>query len=180
MRAEGITSATQPTVYVVATGFEGTRAALAVAIPLARGSCARLMLLAAQVVPYPLPVDRPVVSTAFTAERYRDLVHELDGEAQVRLCLCRHADDIIGRMLPSRSTVVVGGPAGTWRASREELIARRLTHVGHRAIFAPISERSIESGVTTPGGNNRRARLIRARLDAGLQGREPRDGRAAT
>jgi hypothetical protein len=95
MRAGAITSATQPTVYVVGTGFEGTRAALAVAIPLARGSCARLMLLAPQVVPYPLPVDRPVE-----------------------------------------------------RASREELIARRLTHVGHRVIFAPISERSIESGVT--------------------------------
>jgi len=146
MRSETISATTQPTVYVIATSFEGTRAALVAAIPLARGSRARLMLLVPQVVPYPLPVDGPVDSTTFAAERYRDLVHALGGEAQLRVCLCRHADDVVWRMLPVRSTVVVGGPAGRWRASREERLARRLTHLGHHVIFAPIDERPVGDG----------------------------------
>jgi hypothetical protein len=146
MRAVAITAATQPTVFVIATTFEGTRAALSAAIPLARGSRARPVLLVPQVVPYPLSVDGPVDSIEFAAERYRDVIHELGGEAQVRICLCRRADDVIWRMLPSRSTVVVGGPAGTWRASREERLARRLTHLGHHVIFAPIDERPVEDG----------------------------------
>ena len=140
MRSRAITAATQPAVHVIATRFEGTRAALTAAVPLAKGSRARLVLLVPQIVPYPLPVDRPVVSTAFAANRYRNQVHRLDGEAEVRFCLCRHPDDVIGRMLPSHSTVVVGGPAGTWRASREERLARRLAHLGHRVVFAPIEE----------------------------------------
>ena len=146
MRSGTITASTQPTVYVMATGFDGTRAALAAAIPLARGSRARLVLLVPQVVPYPLPVDQPVDSTAFAAERYRDLVDELHGEADVRICLCRHADDVIWRMLPARATVVVGGEAGRWRASRGERLARRLTHLGHHVIFAPITERPVGTG----------------------------------
>ena len=67
------------------------------------------------------------------------------------LCLCRHADDVIWRMLPSRSTVVVGGSAGTWRASREERLARRLTHLGHRVVFAPIEEPHVEGGAGQSG-----------------------------
>ncbi len=148
MRSEAITAATQPTVHVVATTFDGTRAALTAAIPLARGARARLVLFVPQVVPYPLPLDGPVDSMTFATERYRDLIHELGGEAQIRLCLCRHADDVIWRVLPSRSTVVLGGRAGTWRASREERLARRLTHLGHHVIFAPIDEEPIESGVS--------------------------------
>lgn len=155
MRPGTITAATQLTVYVVATTFEGTRAALAAAIPLARGSGARLALLVPQVVPYPLPVDGPVDSTAFTADRYRDLVHELDGEADIRVCLCRHADDVIWQMLPSQAAVVVGGSAGTWRASREERLERRLAHLGYRVVFAPIAERRVDDGAPpasfTPG-----------------------------
>jgi len=95
MRAEAINAVTQPTVFVIATGFEGTRAALSAAVPLARGSHARLVLLARQVVPHPLGVDAPVDSTEFIAERYRDLIHELDAEAQVRICRCRYAADVI-------------------------------------------------------------------------------------
>ncbi len=148
MRSGAISVSTQSTVFVIATTFEGTRAALLTAIPLAKGSCARLVVLAPQVVPYPLPVDRPVDSTSFALERYRDLIQELDGQAQVRVCLCRHADDVVWRMLPARSTVVVGGPAGTWRASREERLARRLTHLGHHVIFAPIDEKPSERDAT--------------------------------
>ena len=49
------------------------------------------------------------------------------------------------------ATVVVGGAAGTWRASREERLARRLTHLGHRVVFAPIEERPSDEVADQPG-----------------------------
>jgi hypothetical protein len=141
MRTEALTATIQPTIYVIAIHFNGTRAAVEAAIPLARGSRARLIVLVPQIVPYALPLDEPAGPVSFAAERYRNLLHELHGEAQVRLCRCRHADDVIRQMLPLQAMVVVGGPAGTWRASREERLARRLAHLGHRVVFAPIVER---------------------------------------
>ena len=144
MRIDAITAATQPTIYVLATEFKGTRTALEAAIPLARGSRARLIVLIPQIVPYPLPIDAPAEPTPFAAERYRKLLHELHAEAEVRVCLCRHRDDVILQLLPSHATVVVGGPAGTWRATCEERLARRLTHLGHRVVFAPVEERPRE------------------------------------
>jgi hypothetical protein len=145
LRSKTISAATQPTIYTIATEFEGTRAALTAAIPLARGSRARLIVLVPQVVPYPLAVDGPVDSTAVASGRFRDLVDELDGVAEVRVCLCRDADDVIGRALPPGASVVVGGVAGTWRITPEERLARRLTHLGHHVIFAPIEEHPIAS-----------------------------------
>jgi hypothetical protein len=135
-----IDAATQTTMYVIATTLAGSRAALTAAIPLARGSGARLVVLVPHIVPYPIAVDGPVDSTAFASRQYRDLVRNLGGEAEVRLCCCRRVDDVISQTLRSRSTVVVGGPAGRWRASGAERWARRLTHLGHHVIFAPIDE----------------------------------------
>ena len=140
MRTETLTAATQPTVHIVATQFKGTRTALEAAIPLAIGSHARLKVLVPQIVPYPLPLDQPPEQAPFAAKRYCSLLHQLHAEAEVRLCFCRHLDDVILQMLPAHATVVLGGPAGTWRASREERLARRLTHLGHRVVFAPIEE----------------------------------------
>jgi hypothetical protein len=141
MRTRALTASTQPTSYVIATQFEGTQAALEAAIPLARGSRARLMVLVPQIVPYALSLDDLGGPAPFATERYRNLLHQLHAEAEVRLCRCRRLDDVIQQMLPLQAMVVVGGPAGTWRASREERLARRLAHLGHRVVFAPIVER---------------------------------------
>src|SRR6476620_10171032 len=106
-----ITAANQPTIHVVATSIEGTRAALATAIPLARGARARLIMLVPQIVPYPLAVDRPTDATAFTERRYRDLVEEVNGDAAIKVCLCRTIRDI-EQAIPPSTTVVLGGPSG--------------------------------------------------------------------
>ena len=136
----------QSVVYVVATSLEGTRAALAAGIPLARGSRARLVVLVPQIVPYPIPLDRPVDSPDFVVERYRDLVRDQGLDAEIRVCLCRHADDVLWQALPAKATVVVGGSAGRWRSSHEERLARRLTHLGYQVVFAPIVEISAGAG----------------------------------
>jgi hypothetical protein len=150
MRSQPLTVATQMTVHVITTTIAGTRAALLAAVPLARGSHARLVILTPQVVPYPLSLAEPVDSSAFAVERYRRVVRELDGDAQIRVCICRQPDDVLWRLLPARATVVVGGPAGWWRASREERLARRLAHRGHHVIFAAIDEKPV--AVHRPSG----------------------------
>ena len=124
----------QPVVFVVATTVAGTRAALTAGVPLARGSRARLVVLVPQIVPYPLAVDGPADSTVFAERRYRDLVHELDGEAEVKVCLCRTLQDVL-HSIPLPSTVVVGGPSGVVLPSREERLAHQLTRLGHHTVF---------------------------------------------
>ena len=124
--------------YVVATHMADSRAALALAIPLAQGSRARVIVLIPFIVPYPLPVDRPADSTAFVTRRYREVIHELNGEADIRVCLCRRIEDVVVQ-LPAASTVVVGGRPGRWLPSRAERLARALNRHGHHAAFAPSS-----------------------------------------
>ena len=72
-----VSARTQLTIRVLATTFDGTRAALTAAIPLTRGCRARLVVLVPQVVPYPLPLDAPAEPTPFTAERYRTLLQRM-------------------------------------------------------------------------------------------------------
>ena len=141
MRLEVTTATTQPTLYVIATRLEGTLPALETAIPLARGSRARLVLLVPQIVPYPLPVEGPAEATAFVERRYCDLVHEMDGEAAIEILLCRTLNDVLP-VIPPAATVVVGGASGSVLRSRGERLTRRLAHLGHREIFTPFRERS--------------------------------------
>jgi hypothetical protein len=55
---EGPTAAAaQGAIHVLATTLEGTRAALATAIPLARGSGSRLIVIVPKVVSYAVPAD---------------------------------------------------------------------------------------------------------------------------
>ena len=139
-----VTASKQQATYVLATTLAGSRAALALAIPLARGSGARLVVLVPHIVPYPISVDRPVDSTAFVERSYRDVIDQLHFEADIRVCLCRRVDDIVLQLLPAASTVVVGGPAGRWLPSRAERLARGLRRRGHRAVFAPSSDGEAE------------------------------------
>jgi len=130
-----VTAQTQPTVYVLATSFDGMRVALTTGVPLARGSRARLVVLVPQIVPYPLAVDAPAEATAFTERRYRELVHDAHGEAEIKVCLCRAPRDIL-RLIPVGSTVVVGGRVGPVWPSHEERLSRHLIRLGHHAVFA--------------------------------------------
>lgn len=130
----------QPIVHVIATGIEGTRAALTAGVPLARGARARLVVLVPQVVPYPIPVDDPVDGTAFTERRYRDLLREANGEGEVTVCLCRTPGDVL-QAIPPASTVVVGGSSGGVLASREERLSHQLTRLGHHTVFAATGAR---------------------------------------
>jgi hypothetical protein len=126
----------QPIIHVVATTFDGTRAAASAAIPLAKGAGARLVLLVPRVVSYATDLENPSEAGTVFAETYERLVHELGGAADVQMCLCRTIDDLIANLAAGRSRVVVGGPVGRWLTSPEERFAGRLTRAGCSVVFA--------------------------------------------
>jgi hypothetical protein len=130
------------TIHVIATTFEGTRAALTMAVPLARGSSARLVVIVPRIVPYAVELESHVESTAFFVKRYRDLIVELGGDACVEVCMCRSLDAVVDHVRVAESTIVIGGPAGRWLTSPEERFANRLSREGSRVVFVP-------SGVST-------------------------------
>lgn len=127
----------RPTVHVLATTVDGTRAALTAAIPFAKGSNARLVILVPRIAPVAISDDQPVESTHAVVQRYCDLLEELNGEAHIRLCVCRRLSDVVAQLLSPRETVVIGGSVGRWVPSAEMRFVRRLKRLGHAVIFVP-------------------------------------------
>jgi hypothetical protein len=123
------------TVHVIATTFEGTRAALDAAIPLASGSRASLTLVVPQVVPYAVDIEAPLPSTVFFVKRYQRIIADLGGTVAIDVCHCRGLDEIASNEAQSGATVVIGGPAGRWLTSPEERFAGRLAELGCRVVF---------------------------------------------
>src|SRR5262245_17312260 len=125
----------QSVIHVVATTFDGTRAALTAAVPLAKGSRARLVVVVPRITSYAADPRDASDAGAFFARRYKAIVEELGGEAQIRVCVCRSIDDIVTVLKALDSQIVIGGPAGRWLTSPEERFANRLSRLGRRVVF---------------------------------------------
>jgi hypothetical protein len=134
-RQSMVTAGTQPIVQVIATTVEGTRAALATAVPLALGSLARLVVLVPRIDPCPAAGDEPADFTDFLVKRYQDLASGFGGEATVVVCACRRLSDMAAWVVDPDATIVVGGRSGRWLMSPEERLASRLTRSAKRVIF---------------------------------------------
>ena len=124
--------------YVVFTDLEATKAALKTASHLARDLNARLVLLVAKVVPYPLPLEAPPVSGAFTAGVLSQLAAEQEADVTVRVYLCRDRDATIRHALGPGSLVVIGRQKRWW-PNGTPLLARLLKRDGLEVILAGIS-----------------------------------------
>jgi hypothetical protein len=144
------TAARRTAIHVLATTFEATRAALSAAVPLAKGLARGLVVIVPKVVSYALPLDEPVDSTEFMVSRYRDLIADFDGDAQVRLCVCRRVADIVRQLLPAGTTIVIGGRARRWLPSEEMRLVRRLTELGHHVVFVPMPAKQVASRINAP------------------------------
>ncbi len=119
---------------VVFSDVARTRATLAAASQFARGLSAQATILIAQVVPYPLPLDRPPVSLEFTERTLRALASEQTIATAVELYLCRHKNETIRQVLKPESLVVIAGQK--WWPAPENRLARLLRRDGHRVILA--------------------------------------------
>jgi hypothetical protein len=122
-------------VHVIFTTFEGTRTALKVARKLAHGLSARITVLVAQVVPYPVPLESPPVSIEFLEKTLVRMVEDPEVETTIQVRLCRDSKETIRKSLGPESMVVIGGHARWWPI-RDWMLAWNLRRDGHHLIYA--------------------------------------------
>jgi hypothetical protein len=125
-------------VYVIFTEVGATKAALKTATDLARDLSARLVLLVAKIVPWPLPLEHPPVSGEFTERVLSELAGGQKADITARVYLCRDRDPTIRRALEPGSLVVIGSRKRL-RPNRTPRLARLLKRDGHDVILAGMS-----------------------------------------
>jgi hypothetical protein len=126
-----------PIVHVVATTLDGTRAALARGVPLARGAGANLGLLVPRIVSWDVQPEVTDEATAWFVAQYEQTLRQLGARADTEVLVCRSLDEIVERVVAAKSIVVVGGPAGTWLTSPEQRFVNRLARAGCPVVFIP-------------------------------------------
>jgi len=119
--------------YVIYTSPETTRASLSVAELLAQDLDARLELLVAAVVPYPLPLSRPTTAPGFTEESLGALAGECGMQVDVKVLQCRDREETIPQWLPAESIALVGRRRHWGPGSFRKLI-RSLKRKGHHVV----------------------------------------------
>jgi len=122
---------------VIFTDMPSTKAALSAAASMARGLGARITILVAQVVPYPLPLDEPAVPIEFTERQLERMASEQEEETAVEIHLCRSRNQTIRQAVGSASVVVIGGPKHWW-PTPEKTLARLLRRDGRRVLLVNI------------------------------------------
>ena len=125
---------------VIFTDLPKTAAALAIARTMAKGLGARITLLVAQVVPYPLPLAAPDVPIEFTERLMEPLACD-QGDAEdtaIEILLCRDREEAIRGAVPPDSLVIVGARKQRWWPSWERSLAKVLRQDGRRVLVVTV------------------------------------------
>jgi hypothetical protein len=124
---------------VIFTDLPKTAAALATARTMARDLRARITLIVAQVVPYPLPLAAPPVPVVFTERVLESLGNQGDvDDTAVEIYLCRDRNEAIRRALPPDSVVIVGARKRRWWPCWERQLTGLLRHDGRRVVVVTV------------------------------------------
>ena len=120
-------------VLVLFTTVPETLLALRRAADLASQLNARIEIIVPEIVPYPLPVDRPPVVPSFLINRYRTIVQQAGIDADIRIYLCREPRAALAATLKPGSLIMIG-IRPRWWLTRETRLARWLESQGHRVV----------------------------------------------
>jgi hypothetical protein len=121
-------------VTVVFTKVPATLRALKMAAELAHDLNGRIRLLVPQVVPYPLPLEKPAVSAEFHGKRLQTLASRGSIDTRVELCLCRDRYDALCEALGPEALVVMG-MRRSWWPTAEKTLVRKLRRRGHNVVL---------------------------------------------
>jgi hypothetical protein len=127
--------------YVIFTNIEATKVALKAGIGLTRDLNARIVLLVAKIVPWPLPLEAPPVCGEFTERVLSELAFEQEAHITARVYLCRDRDPTIRQALEPGSLIVIGSSKRCW-PYRTPPLARLLQRDRHDVILAGMSGQS--------------------------------------
>jgi hypothetical protein len=125
-------------VFVLYTTGELIQAAVAEAGVLLRNLAVEITLLAVEVVPFPLPLERPPVAPEFLERRLQAIAGGMGVQIDVQLIFARDFYGAIERVLPSHSLVVVATKKRRWWPTAEAKLARWLGRAGHRVALVAV------------------------------------------
>ena len=121
-------------IAVIYTSIDFTLSALRKAGALADSLHACITLIVPQIVPYPLPINRPPVRLDFTERYFRILADKGPVETTVRVYLCRDRLKMLLTVLKPNSLVLIGGKDHWW-PTKEKRLAGQLRQSGHQVVF---------------------------------------------
>jgi hypothetical protein len=124
-------------VYVPYTTSDLTRAALTAVAALTQNLGARVSLVAVQIVPFPLPIDRPAVSRSFVEQKLKAAVRDIDVAVDTRVVLARESEAAFDRAISPESLVVLATKKRWWPTPQVKL-ARLLARAGHSVALLEI------------------------------------------
>jgi len=125
-------------IHVLFTNAGDTRAALKTALGMATGLETEVALIVTQIVPFPLPLDKPPVPLDFASEQIRRLAESVsEGGPELQGCiyLCRNPIETLLQELPAHSLIVIG-VRPRWPFGKSKRLARALRRNGHEVILA--------------------------------------------
>ena len=122
-------------INVLYTTPQETRFALKRATELSASLNAQIVLIVAQIVPFPLDLDAPPVAPDFASHQIRSLTEGIDVELAGRIYLCRDRRQTFLHVLRAQSVTVLG-LRRRWFFSATERLARALRRGGHQVILA--------------------------------------------
>jgi hypothetical protein len=122
-------------INVLFTDLEATEVALRCAVELASDLEAVTQLIVPHFVPYALPLEKPAVPIEFTCKKLRILAASAGADPYIHIYLCRNVIDVLLKVLPGGSFVVLGAKCGWLSGRRADKIARRLRQNGCNVIF---------------------------------------------
>lgn len=119
-------------VVVVFTTVKHTLEALRTAASMARGLNAGIRVVVPQIVPYPLPLERPPVDRDFTERKFQTLIPSGPIPTRVDVRLCRDEAAILDGIGPN--SLIVIGVRSRWWPRGDRRLARLLRAEGHHVV----------------------------------------------
>jgi hypothetical protein len=124
-------------VCVPYTGSDLTRAALSAVAVLTRNLGVHVSLVVVQVVPFPLPLDRPAISPRFFEQELKALVRGIEVPVDTQVVIARDREVGFDRAISPGSLVVLATRKRWWPTPQAKL-ARLLACAGHSVALLEI------------------------------------------
>jgi hypothetical protein len=123
----------QGSVVVIFTSTKRTLKALEEAGTLAKHLGTRVVVVAAQVVPYALPLDETSFPMQFVLRHFAETAARLPIQFSIIPYLCRSRLEALRQILPQNSPTLIGIRKSRW-FTRDERLVKKLRRAGHPVI----------------------------------------------